>query len=45
MQAWGAWFREIGDKLVDQIGLGIAVEIAEDGTSNLPSGWTLSREL
>lgn len=38
MQAWGAWFQEFGDKTIDHIGLGAAVEIDEDGTTELPLG-------
>ena len=38
MQAWGAWFKSIADRQVEQGGFGGAREISSDGTKDLPWG-------
>ena len=38
MKAWGAWFKSIADKQVDQGGFGSAREISSIGTKDLPWG-------
>lgn len=38
MEAWGKWFESIGDKTVDNVGLGAAREITRDGSKELPLG-------
>ena len=36
MEAWGAWFESISDKMVDQGGFMAGREISETGTRDLP---------
>ncbi len=36
MESWMQWFKSIGDKIVDQIGLGNGKEVTKDGISDLP---------
>jgi len=36
MAAWGAWFREIADRTVENIGFGAGREVAKDGVQELP---------
>ena len=36
MEAWGAWFESISDKMVDQGGFSSGREISQSGTRDLP---------
>lgn len=38
MEAWGAWFESIADRMVDQGGFVGAREISASGTTDLPLG-------
>ena len=38
MKAWGAWFKSIANKQVDQGGFGGAREVSNAGTKDLPWG-------
>ena len=36
MESWMQWFKSIGDKIVDQVGLGNGKEVTINGISELP---------
>lgn len=36
MEAWMAWFKSIGDKIADQVGLVNGKEVTEGGITDLP---------
>jgi len=38
MEAWGKWFKSIGDKIVEQGGFNAGLEISDAGTKELPMG-------
>jgi len=38
MAAWGAWFKSVADKTLENVGLRAAREVTKDGVRDLPWG-------